>query len=403
MYFRRLPPAASPLTLSDIRLGYRAARATDSPIERFKSAICKEFGVRHSFLVSSGKAALTLVLSLLAQLSERRQVVIPAFSSFCLPSAVAKAGLQIVLCDISSDTLDFDLNQLEAAITEETLCVIPVHLFGLVAQMDDICRLAARQGAFVLEDAAQAAGGSLRGGKLGTLGNVGVFSLGRGKNITAVNGGVIVTNSDYLGLQLHKQIEELHGARRSPRSGSVTDVLQGLALACLVQPRFYWLPHLLPFLKLGASEFSTAFQIAPYRASLAGIGVSVLSRLSHYTAIRRQNAAYLLRHLPVSRRFMIPRPIQESSPVYLRLPVLVRDPLLRQQLYDTLCQQGLGVSTTYPTALSAIPEIAPCVHSTCRRFPNAEFVARSILTLPTHPYTTRHDLDRIVAAFRAHA
>lgn len=69
-------------------------------------------------------------------------MIIPAFSSFCLPAAVVRAGMKVRLCDMLPDTLDFDLKRLREALTDQTLCVIPVHLFGLISQVDKIAKLA---------------------------------------------------------------------------------------------------------------------------------------------------------------------------------------------------------------------------------------------------------------------
>lgn len=121
-------------------------------------------------------------------------MVIPAYTCFSVPSAVVKAGLDVALCDLDASTFDFDYRLLEAAVNEKTLCVIPSHLFGIPSEMDRVNAICREKGVYVVEDAAQAMRGPTKG-KLGTLGDVGFFSLGRGKNITCGSGGIIVTNS----------------------------------------------------------------------------------------------------------------------------------------------------------------------------------------------------------------
>jgi len=85
------------------------------------------FGVGSVFFVSSGRAALYLILQALKSLSPKQQVVIPAYTCFSVPSAIVKAGLKVTLCDVDPETFDFDRNQLEKTIGQDTLCVIPTH------------------------------------------------------------------------------------------------------------------------------------------------------------------------------------------------------------------------------------------------------------------------------------
>ena len=139
------------------------------------------FNVKHVFLVSSGKAALTVILNALKSLSpERDEVLIPAYTCFSVPSAIKKAGLKVALCDIDTKTFDFQQGLLKKAINKKTLCVMPNHLLAsLGCERNNRCLQGKRY--FVLEDAAQAMGGEVNRDKIGTIGDAGFFSLGRGK------------------------------------------------------------------------------------------------------------------------------------------------------------------------------------------------------------------------------
>jgi dTDP-4-amino-4,6-dideoxygalactose transaminase len=121
--------------------------------------------------------------------------VIPAYTCFSVPAAVLKAGLRPVLCDINPSTFDFDHALLERTLNGNTLCVVAHHLFGIPSNIERVRALSRARGIFVVEDAAQAMGVESHGRSLGTLGDVGLFSLGRGKAITCGSGGIIVTNS----------------------------------------------------------------------------------------------------------------------------------------------------------------------------------------------------------------
>src|SRR5712691_9904359 len=193
---RTLPPAAAEVTAGALLRAAAGIVAGERYRHRVESELKYYFGVRYVFLTSSGQAALTLILGALKGLTGRRQVVIPAYTCFSVPAAVIRAGLDVRICDIDPTTFDFDYGCLETTITPQTLCVVPTHLFGLPSDVPRVARMCEKHGVFVVEDAAQAMGGRYHDRLLGTIGDVGFFSLGRGKTITCGSGGIIVTNSD---------------------------------------------------------------------------------------------------------------------------------------------------------------------------------------------------------------
>jgi len=158
-------------------------------IKKIEAEIKEHFGVKHVFLVSSGKAALALILLALKSIISRQEVLIPAYTCFSVPSAIIKADLKVSLCDVDSNTLDFNFDLLKKSLNHRTLAVVPTHLLGLPSDIYRIKTLCREKGVFVVEDTAQAMGGKYKGKMLGTLGDVGFFSLGRGKNITCGSGG----------------------------------------------------------------------------------------------------------------------------------------------------------------------------------------------------------------------
>src|SRR3954462_15590658 len=116
---RTLPPAAAPIDLKTIIWGIRGLFSGRHELDRFESELKEYFGVRHVFLVSSGKAAFTLILKALEKLSPgRREVILPAFTCYSVPSSVISAGLEIRLCDLQSHSWDFDFDLMSAALAE---------------------------------------------------------------------------------------------------------------------------------------------------------------------------------------------------------------------------------------------------------------------------------------------
>jgi perosamine synthetase len=391
--FRTLPPTAAPIQFRDLLSRMFWTFVHNGAASKFKGQIQEYFKVKDVFLVSSGKAALYLALRAMQQSSGRKEVVIPAYSSFCLASAVARSGLPVKLCDIDPDTLDFDLAKLKSMITEKTLAVIPVHNYGLVCNMREIQRIALEKGAYVVEDAAQAAGAQLENRKAGTIGDIGILSLGRGKNICALGGGVVLTDKEPLAFLIDELLDLYPRESFFPECSSM---LTGIALSLFLHPERYAVPAHLPFLNLGANVFDPGFRIARFSNVNAEVGRRAFLSLDPYNEIRIRNARILNHGLGSNESLIIPKPDVAGQPVYLRFPILFRKKEARRRIFRILSRRRLGASRSYPTPLNEIPAFRKylCAEDD---YPGAKFVADRILTLPTHPYVNEYDIQKIVS------
>src|SRR5215217_5982932 len=255
---RTLSPTAAPVALWDL---VRAASSLFGGLKhrtRLEEELKETFAVGGVFLVSSGKAALTIILEALAASCGRRRVIIPAYTCFSVPSAIIKAGLDIVVCDVVPETLDFNFDELETLIAEDVLCVLSTHLFGRPADVDRVKRLCERKGVLVVEDAAQAMGGRSKQALLGTLGDVAFFSAGRGKNITCGTGGIILTRSSPIAEQIQAQLTNVP---EPPVGEVIRNWLEMVMMRLFIHPSLYWIPVGLPVLRLGETKFYTDFPI----------------------------------------------------------------------------------------------------------------------------------------------
>jgi dTDP-4-amino-4,6-dideoxygalactose transaminase len=387
---RTIPPAAAPLGWRDLGRGLAGFFSDRTSTQKIEAEMKAYFGVKHLFLVSSGKAALTLILLALKSLSPKREVVIPAYTCFSVPSAILKAGLDIALCDLDASTFDFDYKLLERAVSEETLCVVPSHLFGIPSKMDRVHRLCRERGVYVVEDAAQAMGGSYKGAKLGTLGDVGFFSLGRGKNITCGSGGIVITNSDAVAEAIRRYYHSLDAPGTAETIG---EFLQVVLMALFIRPTLFWFPAGLPFLKLGETFFHRDFPVKKLSEDKAALLRNWRRRLEQSNQTRAETAAYFRGHLKMKM------PEEEESVPYLRLPILMNRREGRDRLYALSRKQGYGLSLMYPTPINEIEEIKGRFDEGA--FPVAKRVAETLLTLPTHPYLSERDkrsLSRLLDA-----
>ena len=364
---------------------------------RFEDQIREYFNVKYVFLVSSGKAAIYLALKAMQQISEREEVIIPAYSSFCLGSAVARSGLSVKLCDIDPETLDFDLGKLKSMISEKTLAVIPVHNYGLVCNLRAIRGFALEKGAFIVEDAAQAAGALFENRKVGTVGEVGILSLGRGKNICTLGGGVILTNNEPVAGLI---VETLKKYPAPHMFSSVKPFATGLGLSLFLNPERYALPIHLPFLDLGANIFDPNFKIARLPNLNSEVGQQTFSSLERYNEIRIQNARLFNHNLSINGALTIPKANPDGKSVYLRFPILFKSKEIRDQACQSLNQKRLGVSLTYPTPLNQITDFKKYLAND-GDFPGAQFVSDRILTLPTHPYVKGPDIEKITSIIQS--
>jgi len=386
---RSIAPVAAPLDAIDLWFGasglVRPARAQ----RRFEDELRRVFGVRHVFPLSSGTAALTVALKALGSIAGRTDVILPAYTCFTVPAAVVQAGLRPVLCDIGSDSFDFDHAQLARLVNRRTLAVIVHHLFGIPSNVARARRICAPHGAFVVEDAAQAMGVESNGRMLGTIGDVGIFSLGRGKHVTCGEGGVVVTNVASVASAVERQYRNVPDA-------AFTDALIGLAkttvMCAFIRPWLYWIPAGLPFLGLGETTYPTKVTVRRLSGMHAGLMRRMRPRMQRARRIRSRTAAQLR-----SRLRLPSRPGVDQHP-YLRLPVYATTPEEKTRVFALSRRRGLGLALGYPSAVSEIPELRSQFGG--QQFPNATRVSAHLLTLPTHHWLVERDTQAIADHLR---
>ena len=384
---RTLPPAAAPINVKDLLYGLPGFFLERKYREELEVKLKEYFKIRHVFLVSSGKAALALILLALKTLSPRREVLIPAYTCFSVPSAILKAGLRVALCDIELSSLDFHPERLREAINEETLCVVPDHLFGFPSEMSSINGYCKEKGVYVVEDAAQAMGNTYGRKLLGTLGDVGFFSLGRGKNITCGSGGIIITDSGRIAEAISGYYDRLE---KPDRLGALKEYFQLVLMVVFAHPSLYWFPAGLPFLQLGQTLFDQNFPMQKMSGVKAALLRNWRDQLTQSNWVRTKTAFYFAEQLQLPT-------LRKNSVPYLRFPVLVDSSEVRNRIYSIAQKKGLGISLMYPTPINEIEEIKQTFNGEI--FPVAKVVAERLLTLPTHHLLSEKDKSAICEVF----
>ena len=177
-----------------MRYGFDGARKGNWKAKELEQAINETFGCKYAQLVSSGTAALTTALSALG-IGYGDEVIIPSFTFVASFEAVLSVGAIPVLVDVD-DTLTLSPASVKEAITAKTKCIMPVHMCGSMADMDELVAICKQHNLVLIEDACQSIGATYKGKKLGTIGDAGTFSFDFVKTITCAEGGVIMTNRE---------------------------------------------------------------------------------------------------------------------------------------------------------------------------------------------------------------
>jgi perosamine synthetase len=392
--FRLVAPAGAPLPVRTVLPCVFQGSGSHRGLAK---VLQERLRIRNLFFVSSGRAAFAILLEALQECSDRREVVIPAYTCFSVPSSVARTGLVIRLCDVDPKTLDLDLNALSRLDLAKALCIVPSGLYGMPGDLGGIEVIARAFGTFLVDDAAQCLGATQDERPCGTFGDAGFYSLGRGKGITTMGGGILVTHRDDLAHGIEQKEREL--PRPSARTVCAA-IGSSLVYSGMLHPSRFWLMDRMPFLGLGASRFDPDFPIKKLSAYQMRLAMQLLPFVDSYNRIRREHADQLRAGLEGVEGIEIPRPIEGARPVYLRFPILTRDGIRRSQLLGRLRAAGISASTSYPTSIGDIAGITTYLAPDQGPCPGARSIATRILTLPTHPGVTSRDIERMVTIIR---
>jgi dTDP-4-amino-4,6-dideoxygalactose transaminase len=178
-------------------------------VQEFEKKWCNFTGAKHSIAVTNCTTALHLSLAAL-KIGYGDEVIVPSFTWIATANSVESSGAKPVFCDIIQNTFNIDYTKLENLINNKTKAIIPVHLFGLSADMDPIIEIANRHKLFIIEDAACGFASKYKGVHTGNFGNAGCFSFHPRKALTTGEGGMITTNDDVLASKLRSMRD--HGA-----------------------------------------------------------------------------------------------------------------------------------------------------------------------------------------------
>jgi dTDP-4-amino-4,6-dideoxygalactose transaminase len=321
-------------------------------IEELERQIADLSDCKYAVGVSSGTDALLASLMSLG-IGPGDEVITTPFTFFATAGSIARVGARPVFVDIDPVTYNIDPTRIEAVVTNRTKAIMPVHLFGQMADMDPIMEIAGRSSLAVIEDAAQAISSTYKGKKAGSIGICGCFSFFPSKNLGGIgDGGMVVTNDERFYKKLF--IMRNHGS----------------------EPKYY---H---------SSIGGNFRLDPIQAA------ALLVKLPHldtWSQARRNNAAYYTRKF---KDTVVQTPVISRICVSIFNQYVIRVPR-RDELLKHLHANHIGCEIYYPVPMH-LQECFGYLGYKEGDFPQAEKAAGEVLALPIYPELTDEMKDYVV-------
>ena len=315
-------------------------------VQQFEKLLSKFVKSKFAVAVNSGTAALQASLYAI-DIKPGDEVLVPSFTFVATANSVKSVGAKPIFVDILKDNYTMDPNDLRKKITRRTRAIIPVHLYGHMAYMDEILEIAKKTNIKIIEDASQSLGSKLKGKHSGTFSHLGCFSMYAGKVITSGEGGAIVTDNKKLFEKL-KQIRN-HG--------------------------------------IGKNNLTTTFglnlRIPEISAAIAKIQMKKLPRLIS----QRKKNAEILTELLENHDIILPEQRKNETVNWYLYTIAIEN---RDNAMKLLNSSGIGARAYYSPPVHTTP-----YYKTRLRLANTEWASSHVLSLPVHPKVGKQDLERM--------
>jgi perosamine synthetase len=382
MSWRYQPPVLSPVAPTALLAGFVAAiRRSREDRVAVTDELRRRYNASDALLTDSGTSALVIALRMLVP--KGGTIAYPAYACIDLTAAALLAGVKVRLYDLDPNTMSPDLDSMRKAMERGVDAIVVAHLYGYPADVRAVNALAAERGILVIEDAAQAAGGLLRGTRLGGLADVSILSFGRGKGTTAGSGGALLTRTPD-----HAELIDRISARLAGGSRGAGELVALSAQWLLARSELYRLPASIPGLKLGEMIFHRAPEPRSISAAAAAILPIALRLEDRERAHRLARARELLAILHQSSGRLVPvRPVQGGEAGFLRLALL-------DTIGDTAPNESIGVMRGYPLTLDQHVELRPILAAGESAGRGAQRLRDRLFTAPTHSRVSAVDVGR---------
>ena len=322
--------------------------AKGSFVENFEKEFADYIGVKHAIAINNGTAALAAALH--STIKEGDEVIIPSFSFIASATSVLFNRGKPIFVDIDPGTFNIDPSKIEAAITDKTCAIMPVHLYGQACDMKAIMDIAEKHDLIIVEDACQAHGAEFEGKKVGSFG-IGCFSFYATKNMTTGEGGMVTTNDGGLAEKIRLFLD--HGMKKRYVHESI----------------------------------GYNFRMNNIQGS---IGIAQLKKLDTFNQTRLENARFYDKEL--NGIVITPKVLDKCKHVYHQYTIMAEN---RDDLKKELTDKGVGSEIYYP-----IPIHKQGIFNLDLKLPNTEEVCKKVLSIPVHPGVTEDDRKKIIEAVK---
>jgi len=328
-------------------------------VAEFEANFAAYCGTTYAVAVNSGTAALHAAL-FVAGVGPGDEVITTPFSFIATINPILMVGATPVLVDIDPITFNIDPTKIEAAVTDKTKAIIPVHLYGQPCDWSEIKAIATKHKLLVIEDACQAVGATYDGVKVGNLGDLGCFSLYATKNIMCGEGGIVTTNNQ-----------------------GYAEALRSFRQHGMIAPYEY-------------ADLGYNYRMSDLHAAIA---VEQLKKIDRFNEVRQRNARLLSAGLQSIKDLELPTIVNNRTHVFHQYTIRLRQtfPHSRLDFMTALRDKEVGSGIYYPNPLHAYPHIKALGYK-LGDFPAAEQAASEVLSLPVHPKVSEADIRQIIRA-----
>lgn len=359
---RRFIPLAAPALVGKERtyvldcLDSTWISSTGKYIGQFEEGFAKFCGVRHALSCNNGTAALHLALMAIG-IGPGDEVIVPTLTYVATANAVTYCGARPVFVDSEPETWNLNPIWVREKITPRTKAIIVVHLYGHPVDMDPVLKVAKRHGLFVIEDAAEAHGAEYKGHRVGSLGDLAIFSFYGNKILTTGEGGMVVTNREGLA----QKVRQLKGQGMDPE-------------------RRYWFPI------VGYNYRMTHIQ--------AALGLAQLEKIGWNLKRRREIAMWYYKHFRDARGLILPVEKKWAKNAYWLFSIVLDQDVQieRDELMKVLMEQGIETRPFFYSMHTLPPYQA--IAEGCS-FPVADRLASRGINLPTWAGLTEEEVTYI--------
>ncbi|AGB04697.1 putative PLP-dependent enzyme possibly involved in cell wall biogenesis [Aciduliprofundum sp. MAR08-339] len=316
-------------------------------VKRFEKEFAEYIGVKHALSTTNGTQALILALEAIGV--RGREVLVPSFTFIASATSIIRAGGKPVFVDVDERTFNIDPEDVRKKITPNTKAIMPVHLYGQAANMDEIMEIAEEKDLFVVEDAAQAHGSEWNGKKVGGIGHIAGFSFYPTKNMTTGEGGMVTTNDD----ELAERVIMLRNHGQTQRY-----------------------MH---------EELGWNFRMTNIAAA---IGLVQLKKLDKANSMRRENAKYYDEVL--EGKVITPFVDSHAKHVYHQYTIRVNN---RESLIAEFKKEGIGFGIYYPMGNHQQPIMKKLGHTA--KLPVTDLLCKEVISIPVHPLISEEDREKV--------